>query len=96
MSKKHKCMEKGCNSTDTIKCRLLDPDTNDDYIYYYYCSEHCHKNGFCWYCGEFWGGIELFDFSKTGLCCNCIDEVKQDLGEYDEDEIEGWEYADLP
>jgi hypothetical protein len=53
----HECMEKGCKAINTVHCRLLDPDTNDRYIDYFYCPEHAYKNGFCWGCGGFWGGI---------------------------------------
>jgi hypothetical protein len=51
------------------------------YLYHWYCAEHCNINGFCWYCGEFWGGCEAFDFEPTGCCPNCKDEFKSDLGE---------------
>jgi hypothetical protein len=62
-------------------------DTTD-----YYCWKHAKKNGFCPGCGEFWAGCESFDFSQSGLCENCKDELASDL---DDDEEGDWsEYLD--
>jgi hypothetical protein len=53
---------------------------------YFYCWEHAHAAGFCYRCGEFWGGIESFDFNQSHLCDNCEFEVRADDGEFDEEE----------
>ena len=95
LHKKHICEHEGCLDVG-IQCRLT--IYNDDYSqwydeYYWYCTEHCHINGFCWYCGEFWGGCEAFDFEPTGCCPNCKDEFKADVCEDDfEDEYEDFLY----
>ena len=49
----------------------------------YLCPEHAHAHGFCYLCGEFWGGICSFDCG-TGLCEHCQSEV--DYAEDDDDE----------
>lgn len=56
----------------------------------WYCHKHAHSAGYCWSCGQFWGGIESFEFRANGLCDHCDDMFKTDMGEYDEDE-EYWE-----
>lgn len=107
--KEYPCQEEGCNSTDTIECRLT-VYKNDLYktsILYllrneglksvieylrhgytdthdYYCAEHCFKNGYCYGCGEFWAGSEMFDFSRNHLCSNC--QGDPDLVGYEDDE----------
>lgn len=73
------CNEESCDWTGH-PCWL--PDNQTDEPDYYYCSRHAHHNGFCWSCGQFWGGVESFDFgagADSGLCENCYSE-------YDEDE----------
>lgn len=87
------CEEPGCNRVGT-PCHLPrynDPETDEwiDEIDYHYCVSHAHENGFCWCCGEFWGGIESFEFmNKLGLCDNCEIEV-EDYDDYETD------YSDL-
>lgn len=83
---KHLCEEPGCQN-EAMECVLYDYD-EDKEISSWYCTEHAHKNGFCWYCGHFWAGCEQFDFDPSGLCPNCKWEVKNDLGEYDDEEYE--------
>lgn len=72
------CEEPGCNNINVTRCRLHDYKTNTD-EWNYYCFEHAYKNGFCWGCGEFWSGIENFDFHPSHLCENCRES------EYDDD-----------
>lgn len=64
----------------------------------FYCEDHANSAGWCWGCGGFWGGVESFDFSKTGLCENCEPGYLRDIGESDEDD---WdedeaEWDDMP
>jgi hypothetical protein len=79
----HPCEHDGCN-------RPGDPcwlgDDPDDAPSFYFCPEHAHVEGFCRGCGGFFGGIESFDFSPSGLCETC--EV--DPGGDDPDEDEDW------
>ncbi len=42
------------------------------------CSEHAARNGYCRSCGDFWGGIESFEFIHRGLCDHCHDQIKSD------------------
>jgi len=56
------------------------------------CAEHAADRGFCYGCGYFCAGIEDYDFSPIeGLCGNCVDEFRYELGEYDDD-YESYEY----
>lgn len=69
---------------------------------HYYCAKHAHKSGFCFGCGEFWGGVESFDFgagARSGLCENCLsngdfddEEEEEDDGYYFEDDESGGYY----
>lgn len=67
------CEEKDCNKPANL-CRLFDYDKKEE-IEFWYCEEHAFKNGFCICCGEFWGGIEDFDFGN-GLCERCLEDVE--------------------
>lgn len=55
------------------------PDVPDDIEYV--CGEHSHALGFCRSCGQFWGGVESFDFRRSGLCDNCEAEWRADAGD---------------
>jgi hypothetical protein len=62
----------------------------------YYCWAHMYDQGFCPACGNFWAGVESFDFSRSGLCENCHGQ-----GNYDDDYSDYWEddwmdWDDLP
>jgi len=81
---KHACMEEGCWN-EAIACRLVDyfasePKETTEW----FCVDHCHQNGYCYMCGEFWGGVEYFEFSKTGLCENCQSELEAELNNPDD------------
>ena len=59
----------------------------------WYCTEHAHDEGFCPGCGLFNAGFESFDFSPSGLCESCHEQLRDELGEadeYDDDSNEGW------
>ena len=45
----------------------------------------------CYLCGQFWGGVETFEFTIIyggieGVCENCEAELREDLDDYQEDE----------
>lgn len=48
------------------------------------CGTHAAEAGYCSACGDFWGGIESFEFRHPRLCDNCHDE----LAEPEDDELE--------
>ena len=39
-----------------------------------FCCDHAFTNGYCICCGDFWGGVEDFDFG-SGLCDNCKEAI---------------------
>ena len=84
--KKHFCEYNRCNSEaeeyiledwDEVKNQILP-------VSFWYCPEHAKNGGFCLWCGGFWGGVEFFEVSESGVCENCYDEVKAEFGEYGE------------
>ena len=89
----HMCMEPGCRNRDTTPCFY--PDNEDDKTDTFYCVKHAHKNGFCWNCGQFWGGVESFDFPfhRTDLCENCYEQEDWE-NDYEDDEEDESEYPD--
>jgi len=86
----HICQHNGCLNVG-MQCHLT--AYTDDYKplgkVYWYCAEHCHEEGFCWVCGEFWGGVEAFEFSKSSLCENCRSELddESEPEEYEEETV---------
>lgn len=56
----------------------------------YYCDFHMHNQGWCPGCLCFYGGIESFDYSRTGFCENCSIEVEQDEYGLDPDYYENY------
>jgi hypothetical protein len=52
----------------------------------YYCDDHKRNEGFCPGCNLLWAGIESFDFSPTGFCELCAEELTADLDDDDYDE----------
>ena len=90
------CNEKGCTVLPTIRCVF--PDGADGG---YYCQIHCEGAGFCYVCGQFWAGIDSFDFALPrggikGVCENCTDQIKADAGEYDLDDDDGYDEETQP
>ena len=58
---------------------------------YYYCWAHAKAHGFCPSCGNMVGGIEREDFiymPKYGMCSNCVEDIKYELGEFDDQDDE--------
>lgn len=47
----------------------------------WYCDEHTKEGGFCWMCSTFAAGTEAFDFSSTGLCGSCQEELEDEMSE---------------
>jgi hypothetical protein len=84
----HPCQHEGCLSTDTTKCVLRSCQWREEDLIEYYCSDHAQEHGYCYGCGGFYAGIDSFDFSKTGLCEICLDQVMQDFAEFEYDEVE--------
>ena len=78
-------MEDGCGNAG-FECFLPDDENQASYAY---CVEHAFDNGFCRSCGQFWGGIESFEFLNGGLCDNCKDELEQEIA-YEQAEDEPW------
>lgn len=89
--RQRRCQHPGCTN-EGIPCLLQWYDEEPDE---YYCSKHAFQHGFCRSCGVFWAGVESFDFGSGGLCEHCLDQIRADTGEYDEEEREyeydGWE-----
>ena len=75
----HTCQHEGCLQADAVRCWFgpADPAQEDEY----YCATHCHEHGFCYTCGEFWGGIDTFDRSLSHLCEHCQQEFEEDEDE---------------
>ena len=90
---KHLCDE--CLSTAVHHFKLPDFDSDEvKDLDCYYCNEHAKKSGFCLWCGTFCAGIESFDFSgMPGYCSECVDDIKAEFGEYDDDYQEDWQEA---
>lgn len=89
----HMCMQEGCTCLDVTECYLPESDFGkpDEF----FCAAHARENGYCVSCGVFSAGIESFEVSRTGLCEHCEDELRCELGEYDDDEYDdsmdfGW------
>ena len=89
-----RCMEPGCWDPGN-EC-FYPPDESDG-LYemkadVFYCVEHSSKAGFCWSCGQFWAGVEAFDFSPIeGICPNCISEFEDEGSYWDDEDDEDWE-----
>lgn len=82
-----KCEHEGCEITDTTECQSQDYE-DGAIIISHYCTEHAYEHGFCYCCGEFWGGIEGFDFNNpTHLCEHCYDALRDEIeDDYDDEE----------
>jgi len=73
-----KCEHEGCDKEGEVDCLLRGIPPDRDYTYHY-CVEHCFDEGFCYACGQFWSGVEGFDFNNPShLCPNCLTEIEDD------------------
>lgn len=84
LEREQRCDEPGCEHPAVVDCFF--PENDDQRPDFSYCSEHAYAAGFCWGCGNFWTGVETFDFlNPSRLCDNC--RTNSDLtGEYPEDD----------
>lgn len=73
------CEHGGCRRRGQ-PCYITADDSEPDG---FYCAEHAQEHGFCSMCGQFWGGIEEFDFGN-GVCPNCREYMDKDLGYWDD------------
>lgn len=85
------CDEPGCETGDPVIACWLPDDTDEpsDHL----CLKHASEHGYCWGCGQFWAGIESFDFNPRELCDNC--DVEFSEPDYDEDDVY-YPWYDLP
>lgn len=81
------CQHEGCTNPGS-PCWLPDSDYDSEPDEYY-CSEHAQINGYCYICGTFWAGVEMFDFGP-GYCSNCAAEVEEP--DYEDADWGGWDY----
>lgn len=82
------CARETCEA-EAMVCTLPPYGVDDEPEYQYFCPEHAPQMGFCRMCGEFWGGINSFEFLHPGLCDNCYDETQNDREEEREEFAEG-------
>jgi len=85
----HKCEQEGCFKDGSVECRIPDtgypvlPETLNHIEHL--CPDHAYENGYCSLCGDFWGGIESFDFNNPShLCEHCLEQVKDEIGDDDD------------
>lgn len=92
-----RCQEPECSARATVECCLPEGNPAGNY-----CAAHAIENGYCCGCGQFWAGISSFDFSKSGLCENCLSEMQDDEDIDDEHfpvrdwDPDGPDYSDVP
>lgn len=73
----HECQHEGCEERGTpYYYNQLDAEVGA-----WYCDQHVYEGGFCAGCGYFCAGFESFDFSKSGLCESCEEELREEMGE---------------
>ena len=53
-----------------------------------YCARHARAAGFCIGCGQFWGGIESFDFGDSPLCEECLTLSEEEYEHFDDGDYE--------
>lgn len=62
------CDVQGCTEQG-YPCVLYVPEENEEHQETL-CGTHALEHGYCPGCGNFWAGVESFDFGP-GLCENC-------------------------
>ncbi|MDZ7970502.1 MAG: hypothetical protein RM368_37190 [Nostoc sp. DedSLP03] len=83
------CQHLGCTEENVTACFY--PDNETEQPNEYYCTVHAAKHGFCYMCGQFWGGVESFEFAtifggSEGVCEICDYLASAELGEFDDDD----------
>ena len=95
----HKCEHNGCFENGEVACHVPELHGENGRIYddtnirvvEHLCSNHAYEAGYCTLCGDFWGGIESFDFNNPShLCENCKEQIEDEIGE--DDDINGENY----
>lgn len=80
------CEEPGCTEGGWVACRL--PDHHETGEEHHYCREHAFAHGYCKGCGDFWGGVESFEFLNNGYCDNCRSQIDADMRDERDDDDE--------
>ncbi len=84
-SMKHPCDHEGCTADGWPGWSLW----GDEEPIGWTCDKHAQQQGFCSGCHTFMAGMESFDFSPSGLCDDCSEELLHEMGEDDwDDEFE--------
>jgi hypothetical protein len=92
---RRRCQHRGCGeNSQLVACYLPDDDPNGRPTELL-CPDHAAEHGYCCVCGQFWSGIESFDFEHPGLCDNCFDSIYADSGDGDGDGFNG-DYYEPP
>lgn len=78
-----RCVCQRCGER-AIECRLQSWNKRPDEML---CPQHARKAGYCPGCGQFWAGVDSFDFSRSGLCEHCQVEVESDNYELEDGEF---------
>lgn len=86
----NKCQHPDCESTNVREC-FYPTESGVTENSEYYCTKHAGEHGFCYLCGQLWGGVETFEFAVIyggieGVCENCEAELREDLDDWQEDE----------
>jgi hypothetical protein len=92
----HKCEHEGCLANGSVVCHVPDiPDATGKTVYdgagieiiEHLCADHAYESGYCICCGDFWSGIECFDFDNPShLCDNCKEQIDSEQCDYDDDD----------
>lgn len=92
-----RCEEPGCTN-DGRPCFLPaygKPEADWDKPDQFYCWEHASPNGYCRGCGDFWGGVESFEFLNDGYCDNCKSQMDADMRDEEDDDESVWVYEEV-
>lgn len=83
---KTKCQRDGCTSLDVNEYEHPSGGEGDNPAVEYLCDRHAQEFGYCLGCRLFQAGFESYDFSEVpGYCYECVQEMKIEAGEYDDD-----------
>jgi hypothetical protein len=90
------CEHENCHSLDTQMYTYLSLDENGKDVSECLCIEHAIEAGFCYLCGHFSAGLESYDFSPVnGVCGDCVELLRDEAGEYDDDDGFDFDYDDF-